>query len=472
MNLLLAPLSVGCAAAIATPIALVTTPSSGQCLASKLLAPDGAADDSFGLPVAVGGGRVIVGSPRDDDNGPFSGAAYIFRSHGSSWLPEAKLLAPDGTAGDLFGLKVAISGKVAVCGADSDDAPGIDSGSVYVFRRHGSHWVPEAHLVAPDGTGGDRFGVSVAVDRGVIIVGAFGDDELGSSAGAAYIFRFRGTGWTPEAKLLASDGSPGSLFGRSVAISGRTVVVGADEQDTQGPDAGAAYVFTRIGNQWVQQARLLAADGSAGDRFGAAVATGTDTVLVGARFHDGVAENAGAAYLFRRHADGWLQEAQLLPGEGDIGDRFGISVALRGGMVLVGADLDDDRGVNAGAAYLFRRHPSGWVQSAKLVADDGADQDNFGRSVAVGHGVVVVGSPLDDDLGSESGSVYVFAGHRGAVSCPGNVNGDQVVDVLDLIAVLASWGLPRGACPADLNSDGVVNGQDVAAVAIHFGPCP
>ncbi len=472
MNLLLAPLSVGCAAAIATPIALVTTPSSGQSLASKLLAPDGAADDHFGLPVAVGGGRVIVGSPRDDDNGPFSGAAYIFRSDGSSWLPEAKLLAPDGTAGDLFGLKVAISGKVAVCGADTDDALGIDSGSVYVFRRHGSHWLPEAHLVAPDGTGGDRFGVSVAVDRGVIIVGAFGDDELGSSAGAAYIFRFHGTGWTPEAKLLASDGSPGSLFGRSVAISGRTVVVGADEQDTQGPDAGAAYVFTRIGNQWVQQARLLAADGSAGDRFGAAVATGTHTVLVGARFHDGVAENAGAAYLFRRHADGWLQEAQLLPGEGDIGDRFGISVALRGGMVLVGADLDDERGVNAGAAYLFRRHPSGWVQSAKLVADDGADHDNFGRSVAVGHGVVVVGSPLDDDLGSESGSVYVFAGHGGAVSCPGNVNGDQVVDVLDLIAVLASWGPSRGACPADLNSDGVVNGQDVAAVATHFGPCP
>ena len=472
MNLLLARLSVGCAAAIATPIALVTTPSSGQCLASKLLAPDGAADDSFGLPVAVGGGRVIVGSPRDDDNGPFSGAAYIFHPDGSSWLPEAKLIAPDGTAGDLFGLKVAISGKVAVCGADSDDALGIDSGSVYVFRRHGSHWVPEAHLVAPDGTGGDRFGVSVAVDQGLIIVGAFGDDELGSSAGAAYIFRFRGTGWTPEAKLLASDGSPGSLFGRSVAISGRTVVVGADEQDTQGSDAGAAYVFTRIGNQWVQQARLLAADGSAGDRFGAAVAAGRDTVLVGARFHDGVAENAGAAYLFRRHADGWLQEAQLLPGEGDIGDRFGSSVALRGGMALVGADLDDDRGVNAGAAYLFRRHPSGWVQSAKLVADDGADHDNFGRSVAVGHGVVVVGSPLDDDLGSESGSVYVFAGHRGAVSCPGNVNGDQVVDVLDLIAVLASWGLPRGACPADLNSDGVVNGQDVAAVATHFGPCP
>ncbi len=115
MHLLRAPLAVGCAAAIATPIALVTTPSFGQCLASKLLAPDGAADDSFGLPVAVGGGRVIVGSPRDDDNGPFSGAAYIFHPDGSSWLPEAKLIAPDGTAGDLFGLKVAISGKVAVC---------------------------------------------------------------------------------------------------------------------------------------------------------------------------------------------------------------------------------------------------------------------------------------------------------------------------------------------------------------------
>jgi hypothetical protein len=471
MNLLRAPLALGCAVAIATPIALVTTPSFGQRLATKLLAPDGAADDYFGLPVAVGGSRVIVGSPRDDDNGPFSGAAYIFRPHGPGWLPEAKLLAPDGTAGDLFGLKVAISGKVAVCGADTDDALGIDSGSVYVFRRRGSQWVPEAHLVAPDGTGGDRFGVSVAVDQELIVVGAFGDDELGSSAGAAHIFRFDGTAWTPEAKLLASDGSPGSLFGRSVAISGTTVVVGADEQDTQGPDAGAVYVFTRVGNQWVQQARLLAADGSAGDRFGAAVAAGTDTVLVGARFHDGVAENAGAAYLFRRHADGWVQEAQFLPAEGDIGDRFGVSVALRDRMVLVGADLDDDRGVNAGAAYLFRHHPSGWVQSAKLVAGDGADQDNFGRSVAVGAGIVVVGSPLDDDLGPESGSVYVFAGHRGAVSCPGDVNGDQVVDVLDLIAVLTSWGPSLGVRPADVNRDGVVNGQDLVVIVHRWGNC-
>ena len=170
----------------------------------KLTASDAAEGDQFGRRVSVSGDLAIVGARRDDDAGGESGSAYIFRRTGTNWSEEAKLTASDPAAGDFFGFSVSISGDLAIVGAPFDDDAGNQSGSAYVFRRTGTSWSQEAKLTATEAAADDQFGVSVSISGDLAVVGAFGDDDAGSTSGAAYIFRRTGTSWAEEAKLTAS----------------------------------------------------------------------------------------------------------------------------------------------------------------------------------------------------------------------------------------------------------------------------
>ena len=162
---------------------------------------------------------------------------------------QAKLTASDGAAYDYFGCSVAVSGdgSTAVIGAHGDDDIGNNSGSVYVFTRSGSSWTQQAKLTASDGASGDLFGYSVAVsgDGSTAVIGAHGDDDRGIDSGSAYVFTRSGSSWTQQAKLTASDGAASDLFGWSVAVSGdgSTAVIGAYYDDDRGSNSGSAYVF-------------------------------------------------------------------------------------------------------------------------------------------------------------------------------------------------------------------------------------
>ena len=233
-------------------------PAIADCELAKLLASDGTAAELFGYSVAISGDTAAIGAFHDNDNGDDSGSAYIFRFNGSSWVQEAKLLASDGADDDWFGYSVAISGDTAVVGAYGDDDNGNLSGSAYIFRFNGSSWVQEAKLLASDGAEGDWFGFSVAISGDTAVVGAYGDDDNGDLSGSAYIFRFDGSSWIQEAKLLASDGAMGDYLGLAVAISGDTAAIGAYHDDDNGDDSGSAYIFRFNGSSWVQEAKLLA----------------------------------------------------------------------------------------------------------------------------------------------------------------------------------------------------------------------
>jgi len=209
----------------------------------KLLASDGAADDRFGDSVSISGNVALVGAELDDDKGTDSGSAYVFRWSGGSWVEEQKLLASDGAADDRFGSSVSISGNVALVGAELDDDKGTDSGSAYVFRWNGSSWLEEQKLLASDGAGSDYFGSSVSISGNVALVGAYLDDDNGTYSGSAYVFRWNGSSWVEEQKLLASDGAADDRFGDSVSISGDMALVGAFWDDDNGTDSGSAYVF-------------------------------------------------------------------------------------------------------------------------------------------------------------------------------------------------------------------------------------
>ncbi|MDZ4064446.1 MAG: FG-GAP repeat protein, partial [Coriobacteriia bacterium] len=204
---------------------------------------------------AVSGCRAVVGTYGDKAKGLYAGAAFIWERNGETWIQKAKLLASDGGASDYFGYSVAVSGDTAVVGAYRDDDKGTDAGAAYVFTRNGDGtWTQKAKLLASDGGAFDYFGCSVAVSGDIAAVGASNDDDKGTNAGAAYAFLQDANGtWTQQTKLLASDGGGSDYLGCSVAVSGRTVVAGAYGDDDEGSDAGAAYVFTGDGFNWTQK---------------------------------------------------------------------------------------------------------------------------------------------------------------------------------------------------------------------------
>ena len=210
---------------------------------AKLTASDGAADDYFGRSVSVSGDTAVVGALGDDDNGSASGSAYVYVRSGTSWTEQAKLTASDGAADDRFGLSVSVSGDTAVVGAFWDDDNGSDSGSAYVFVRSSGVWTQRQKLTASDAAAGDSFGCSVSVSADTAVVGAFYDDDNGGDSGSAYVFVRSGSTWTERAKLTGSDGAADDRFGGSVSVSGDTAVVGAYGDDDNGTTSGSAYVF-------------------------------------------------------------------------------------------------------------------------------------------------------------------------------------------------------------------------------------
>ncbi len=378
---------------------------------------DGAASDLFGFSVALSGDTALVGTNFDDTPaGVDAGSAYVFTRSGTMWSQQAKLTAGDGAPGDQFGLSVALSGDTALVGAYLDDtSAGADAGSAYIFTRSGTLWSQQAKLIAGDGASPDRFGISVALSGNTALVGAYVDDTpAGGDAGSAYIFTRSGTLWSQQAKLTASDGAPIDRFGFSAALTGDTALVGAYLDDTPaGADAGSAYIFTRTGMLWSEQSKLTATDGAPIDRFGISVALSGDTALVGAYLDDTPAgADAGSAYIFTPTSTLWFQRAKLNAGDGAASDQFGISVALSGDTALVGAFLDDTpAGADAGSAYTFTRSGTLWSQQSKLTAGDGAAGDAFGYSVALSGNTALVGAYGDDSAvtGNEDlGSAYLY----------------------------------------------------------------
>jgi hypothetical protein len=382
---------------------------------AQLTAGDGAIGDHFGYSVALAGNTALVGAPVDDVGAALNqGSAYVFTRSGASWSQQARLTAGDGAASDFFGTSVALAGDTALVGAYLDDVgAALNQGSAYVFTRSGTSWTQQARLTAGDGGAGDHFGYSVALAGDTALVGAYADG-VGAAVnqGSAYVFTRSGANWSQQAQLTAGDGAASDLFAYSVALAGDTALVGAPADDVgTALNQGSAYVFTRSGTNWSRQGQLTAGDGAANDQFACAVALTGDTALVGAYLDAvGAALSQGSAYVFTRSGASWSQQAQLTAGDGATGDDFGYSVALAGDTALVGAYLDDvGAALNQGSAYVFTRSGTSWTQQAHLTAGDGSANDSFGYFVALVGDTALLGAYADDVGGAiEHGSAYAF----------------------------------------------------------------
>jgi len=433
---------------------ILSASAAGQTISqdSKLLPGDGAAGDQFGDSIAIHNGAVAIGATTNDDNGNNAGAAYIM--HLILDLAPVKLLANDGTAGDLLGWSIAIgpaiigpsNTEIAVVGAPNDSPQGANSGSAYIFRMSGTQ---HAKLLPNDGALGDNFGVSVAIDNGFVVVGSPEDDDNGTDSGSAYLFNAN-TG-QQIAKLLPNNGAPNDAFGQQVAISGDIIAISAPRHHNGGIESGSVYIFSASKASFIGE--FSSGEGIPFEQFGSSLAIDNGIVAIGA---------LGAATAYIYDATTLSRISQLNPSTP--GNAFGWSIDIDGNKVTVGAFLDPVNGSQSGSGFLFNAFTGN--ELAKLVPSDGALHEQFGSSIALDNDLLVVGARNDNDNGFGSGSAYFFD-----IFCPADLTGDGVLNFFDVSAFLAAYSAQQPA--GDFNNDGFFNFLDVSAFLAAFGAgCP
>ena len=320
---------------------------------------------------------------------------------------EQKLLASDGMPGDAFGAASSVDDETILVGAPGNDEIASNAGAAYVFIHDdiAGGFVEEAKLLASDGALDDAFGSSVFIHGDLAIVGAPGNDEAGADAGAAYVFLRTGSSWTQEAKLLGTAANDAA--GTSVSMTDTTAIVGAPQNANGATGNGAALVFVRTGTTWSLEDTLTASDGAAGHGFGQSVTVSGDLAAAGAPQAVSGAGATGRVYVYERSGTTWTEQASPLDGAA-AGDRYGESVFLWNSSVLaVGAPGSDDNGAESGVAYTYNRAGSGWNQIRSFEGASAGDE--LGASVAYSYRTVLLGAAGDDDEGPDTGSAQIYA---------------------------------------------------------------
>jgi hypothetical protein len=305
----------------------------------KLTASDAAVDDQFGAAVDLRGDTVLIGAPGDDAG---EGAAYIFRRVRGTFVEIDKLTAEDNAADARLGASVALDRTLAIVGAPGDDS---GAGAAYLFRRIArDNWDQLLKLTPNPAAAAAEFGTSVDLQADTALVGA----PQASGTGAAYAFVRQPAGsWTQDPEIVPDDSDADDAFGAAVALDAGVLLIGAPGDDLE---AGAAYIFVRdTQGLWTQQDKLIAEDDAAEDALGASVALRGTLALVGA---PGDNTLTGSAVLFRRLSDNtWPQLRRLSASDAAADDDFGASVTLDARTALIGAPGADG---DLGAGYAFR----------------------------------------------------------------------------------------------------------------------
>ncbi|WP_206211967.1 FG-GAP repeat protein [Wenzhouxiangella sp. XN24] len=463
--------------------------------------------DAFGVSLALSGdGTTLAVAARQEDSNAIgidgnqgddsvvnSGSVYVFIRDGASWMQQAYVKASNTGTNDEFGAAIALSddGSTLAVGAWDEDsnATGVnadegddsapESGAVYVYTRSGTSWSQQAYIKASNTGQDDEFGTSVALsgDGDTLAVGAVGEsssdtgiesnqgDDNAPDSGAVYVFTRSGTSWSQQAYVKAANTDQDDEFGTAVALSddGSTLAVGArgedgnttgvngNGSDNNAPGSGAAYVFTRDGTSWSQQAYIKASNTGQQDMFGRAVALSGDgeTLAVGAVAEDSSATGidgngdddnvfgSGAVYVYTRSGTSWSQQAYVKASNPGLNDVFGHSLALsdNGNALVVGAtgegsnatgiggdQAEDNTTSGSGAVYVFARTGTIWAQQAYVKAANTDQGDAFGFDVALsGDGTTLaagatnedgsatgIGGNQDDNALPGSGAVYLY----------------------------------------------------------------
>ncbi|HET8934306.1 MAG TPA: FG-GAP repeat protein [Polyangiales bacterium] len=405
-------------------------------------------NDCFGLAVAMSGDTLVAGATGEDSaaigvNGDDSsntiqeaGAAYVFVRSGTQWTQQAYLKAQQPQVGDYFGFTVAVDGDTVLVGAAKAGDHSTDSrrpatlelpSLLFVFERqpNGTEWTQRAILTSGTNTP-DWFGFGLAFSPDYVFVGAPHDSEHGQNSGAVYAIKRDGT-WSSMTKLTASEPAAGAAFGLSVAADKNRLIVGAPEATLSGQGPGKAFTFTRAGDTWQPEAKLVAATPSAAAGFGWSVALQGDVAAVGAPYptypHGQTTGNGphGEVSVFRRSAGAWNLTNTLQATVPRDGDYYGISVGLSGKTLIVGASGDRSSGTgidpdphsgdveDSGAFYLYGEHNTEWTFGNFVKASTAKRGAMFADRVAISGSTIAVSAMYDSGAETtKSGRVYVF----------------------------------------------------------------
>ena len=322
-------------------------------------------------------------------------------------------VVPRPAGGDTnWGHSVDIDGTTLIAGYTSYVG---NNGGVFILEQKGKKWDLVVQFKTPDGNTRDQYGHSVALEGDYAVVSAYEDGgkkpvaggPLGEGPGRVYVYQ-RVKGWTQTASLKPADIQNNDRFGYSVDISGNTLIAGTPFHDEE---KGAVYVYKRDGDQWKQEAKLQADDAGVKNRFGWDCAISEHTIVVGAPLAAAPARLSGAAYVFKRQGDAWVQVAKVTPEDGDGGDSFGVSVDVSKSRIIVGANKDENevKKRGSGSAYIFQLIGDAVTQEAKLTADEPQEGAGFGLTVALDVNRVLIGAPsTDTKRGDDSGAAYAF----------------------------------------------------------------
>ena len=313
---------------------------------------------------------------------------------------------------EAYGFELSIAGPVCVVGATGTNQTSDGAAYVVRYNRQLDDWQEEQRLtVVNTASYSGNFGRSVATDGERILVGSTSDDD---GEGAVFFFDYDedASEWTEIQKLEALDAGDDDRFGTSVAIDGDTAVIGAFLSNDDGNARnGAAYVFAFDHDTaaWTEVQKLTASDAASEDFFGISLAISDGRILISAYNADVVAEDSGAAYVYEFDpvTGEWIETQKLVPLDGAANDNFGVAVDLHGDVAVVGSSGDDDLGVNSGSVYVFRYDSAleEWVQEQKLTNSDGGPYNSFGRRAQV-NGSCILASANGHEL--NRGAAYLF----------------------------------------------------------------
>ena len=366
-------------------------------------------------------GNTLAVGVQGDDLG--IGSVRVYVTNNNNDFEFQSLLQPnDGTPNDDFGRAVAISGNFIIVGSQRHDAEGENSGAAYIYERSLNDdgrvgWSQVAKLTPPEPEAEERFGISVSIQGNVAIVGANGNDSNGENAGAAYLFTLGPNiigidEWKFTKKLVAPDGAPGDNFGFSVSIYGNQAVVGAVWANERG---GSAYVFIRQGENWTTQGKFEGEKPN--DQFGWSVSIYEETIAIGAiKFDDRTTgpltrevRDRGSVNIYGKDSNGsWFREARLEPSDGKEGDHFGRSLDLYDDRLIVSAPFNDEMGVDAGTAYIYQREDDWLLQAKVFPTTEEAALSEFGFSVGVSNKNFVVSSKYFNQETDLLGNAYIY----------------------------------------------------------------
>ena len=390
------------------PVVIAKYSFSSEYSSTKLTNGLSTKSKKLGMSVAIDGDIIITGDPNDSFEGTDSGSTSVFNLSSDTWIQQAQITADDIYQGYLFGESVDIDGDTAVIGAT-----GGAKGAVYVFVLLNSIWAQQAKLedLATDSFA--QFGKSVAISGDTMVVGAPTDAAPETDSGSAFVFTRTDDVWGKVAQLAPSGRTytlSNNRFGKSIAIDSERIYIGAPgDLSANGTDSGAVYVFTLSDGSWVEKAKLHASDGGEGDNFGHSISVFNDTLVVGAPSDDSNGTDSGATYVFVRNAAGeWNEEVKLIASDGAYDDNFGWSVAVGADVAIVGALYANAPGSDSGSLYTYDRTGTNWSERSILTGTDTTSNDRLGTSVSISDNVAVSGAPGNTENGKETGSIHVF----------------------------------------------------------------